>query len=104
MNGRQPFEYTWKIGVEYWSRRSLRTNRALAENTLLIDLFDGHCYAVQMIFPAGPKDREFDIMPHTAIQTWPAGKLSEEELASLRGRAQYMPNKFSQPLGDVVFF
>lgn len=24
MNAQQPFEYTWKIGVEYWSRRSLR--------------------------------------------------------------------------------
>jgi hypothetical protein len=104
MNAQQPFEYTWKIGVEYWSRRSLRTNRALTENTTLIDLFDGHRYAVQMIFPAGPKDREFDVMPDTAIQTWPAGKLSEEELASLRARAQYTPNEFCQPLGDVVFF
>jgi len=45
---------------------------------MLIDLFDGHRYAVQMIFPAGPRDREFDVMPDTAIQTWPAGKLSEE--------------------------
>jgi hypothetical protein len=99
-----PFEYTWKIGPEYWSRRSLRTSRALTQDTLLIDLYDGQRYAVQMIFPAGPKDREFDIMPDTAIQTWPAGKVSDEELASLRTRAKYEQNEFCQPLGDVVFF
>jgi hypothetical protein len=101
---RQPFEYTWKIGVEYCSRRSLRTSRALTENTILIDLFDGHRYAVQMIFPAGPKDREFEIMPETAIQTWPAGSLSEDELATLRARANYVPDEFCGPHADVVFF
>ncbi len=100
----QLFEYTWKIGVEYRSRRSLRTSRALTKNTLLIDLFDGHRYAVQMIFPAGPKDREFDIIPETAIQTWPAGTLSEEELATLRARANYVPDEFCGPHADVVFF
>ena len=100
----QSFEYTWKIGVEYWSRRSLATSRALTQNTMLIDLYDGRRYAVQIIYPAGPKDREFDIMPDTAIQTWPAGKVSDEELASLRARAKYEANEFCQPLGDVVFF
>jgi len=100
----QAFEYTWKIGVEHWSRRSLTTNRALAENTVLIDLYDGHRYAVQAIFPAGPKDREFEMMPDTAIQTWPAGAVSEDELASLRARAHFVPDESSQPLGDVVFF
>jgi hypothetical protein len=104
MNAQQPFEYTWKIGVEYWSRRSLRTNRALTENTTLIDLFDGHRYAVQMIFPAGTKDREFEIMPETAIQTWPAGSLSEDELATLRARANYVPDEYCGPHADVVFF
>jgi len=100
----QSFEYTWKIGPEYWARRSLRTSRALTLDTLLIDLFDGHRYAVQVVFPAGPNDRAFDIMPDTAIQTWPAGKVSDDELASLRARAQYVPDEFCQPLGDVVFF
>jgi hypothetical protein len=104
MNAQRPFEYTWKIGVEYWSRRSLRTNRALTDNTMLIDLFDGHRYAVQMIFPAGRKDREFEIMPETAIQTWPSGSLSEEELATLRARANYVPDEFCGPHADVVFF
>jgi hypothetical protein len=103
MNAQQPFEYTWKIGVEYWSRRSLRTNRALTDNTMLIDLFDGHRYVVQMIFQAGPKDREFEIMPETAIQTWPAGTLSKEELATLRAMAKYVPDEFCEPHADVVF-
>jgi hypothetical protein len=103
MNAQQSFEYTWKIGVEYWSRRSLRTSHALAENTMLIDLFDGHRYAVQMIFPVGPKDREFEIMPETAIQSWPAGSLSEDELATLRARANYVPDEFCGPHADVVF-
>lgn len=104
MTVQQPFEYTWKISVEYCSRRSLRTSRALAENTMLIDLYDGHRYAVQAVFPAGPKDREFEIMPETAIQTWPAGALSEEELATLRARANYVPDEFCGPHADVVFF
>ena len=104
MNAEQPFEYTWKIGIEYWSLRCLRASRALTENTLLIDLFDGHRYAVQMIFPAGPKDREFEIMPETAIQTWPAGSLSKDELETLRARANYVPDEFCRPQADVVFF
>jgi hypothetical protein len=71
---------------------------------MLIDLFDGRRYAVQLIFPAGPKDREFEIMPETAIQTWPAGSLSGEELAALRARANYVPDDFCGPRADVVFF
>jgi hypothetical protein len=97
------FEYIRKTGVEFWSRRPLTISRALTENTMLIDLYDGHRYVVQTIFPARPKDREFDVMPDTAIQTWPVGKVSDEELASLRARAMYEPNEFCQPLGDVVF-
>ena len=70
---------------------------------MLIDLFDGHRYVVQMIFPAGPKDREFEIMPETAIQTWPAGKVSEGELESLRAKVNYVPDEFCGPHAEVVF-
>jgi hypothetical protein len=97
------FEYTWKVGIEYWSRRSLRTNRPLSENMLLIDLYDGHRYAVQAIFPAGPKDREFELMPETTIQTWPMGSLSHDGLAAIRAMASYVPDQFSGPRADIVF-
>ena len=96
-------DYTWKIGLQFSSRTGLRTNKPLAENMVLIDLFDGHRYLVQAIYPAKPKDKEWDLLPDTVVHTWPVGTLSEDELSKLRERAKYTPDEFCGPLGDVVF-
>jgi hypothetical protein len=98
-----PHEYTWKMGLEFSSRTRLRTNRPLAENTVLIDLYDGHRYVVQGIYPAKPRDKEWDFLPDTVVHTWPVGSLSENELSKLRERAKYTPDELCAPLGDVVF-
>lgn len=96
-------DYTWKIGLQFSSRTELRTNKPLAENMIPIDLFDGHRYLVQAIYPAKPKDKEWDFLPATVVHTWPVGKLSEDELSKLRDRAKYTPDEFCGPLGDIVF-
>jgi len=44
-------EYTWKMGFEYSSNTTLTTNKPLTENTVIIDLYDGHRYRVQAIKP-----------------------------------------------------
>ena len=96
-------EYTWKIGLQFSSRTRLRTNKPLAENTVLIDLYDGHRYAVQAICPAKPRDKEWHFLPDTVVHTWPVGSLSEDELSKLRERAHYTPPGFGYPLANVVF-
>ncbi len=97
-------EYTWKMGLEYSSRTKLRTNKPLAENMVLIDMYNGHRYLVQSIYPANPGDREADFLPDTVVHTWPVGSpLSEDQLLKLHERAHYTPPKFGGPQLDVVF-
>lgn len=100
----ETYNYTWKIGLQFSSRTKLRTNKPLSENTVLIDLYDGHRYPVQAIYPAKPTDKEWDFLPNTIVHTWPAGLLPEDELSELRDRAQYTPDELAGPLCDVVFF
>jgi hypothetical protein len=97
-------DYTWKIGLEFSSNRKLETNKPVTENTVLIDLHDGHRYLVQAIYPAKPTDREWPFLPDTVMHTWPVGSLPEDELSKLRERAKYTPDEFCCPLADVVFF
>jgi hypothetical protein len=97
-------DYTWKIGLQFSSRTKLQTNKPLTENTVLIDLYDGHRYLVQAICPAKPRDKEWDFLPDTVVHTWPVGSLPEDELSKLRDRAHYTPDELAGPLGDVIFF
>lgn len=97
-------DYTWKIGLEFSSRRKLETNKAVTENTVLIDLYDGRRYQVQAIYSAKPTDREWSFLPDTVLHSWPAGSLPEDELSKLRERATYTPDEYCGPLADVVFF
>jgi hypothetical protein len=95
--------YTWKVGLEYTSRTTMRTNRPLSENTVIIDLLDGRRYHVDAIYPAKPIDKEFSTLPDTVVHSWPDGSLTEDELTKLRVRAAYQPSEFSCPLEAVVF-
>ena len=100
----EKFEYTWKSGPEYFSRRCLTTNRPLEVNSTVIDLVSGDRYRILAIGPAGPHDREFQEMPATTVQAWPAGAVPEADLLSLRVRARYVPDEHSLPFERVVFF
>ncbi len=104
VGGIKTHDYTWKIGFQYSSGTKLSTNKPLQESTVLIDLYDGHRYQVQAIYPAKPSDKEWTFLPDTVVHTWPAGSLTEDELTKLRERAQYTPDECCQPLLDVVFF
>jgi hypothetical protein len=97
-------EYTLKVGLEFTSHRSLRTNKPLIVDTVLIDLLDGRQYRVMAIYSAKPADRECVLMPDTVMHAWPEGALCKDELDKLRGRANYVPDVYCLPLGDVVFF
>jgi hypothetical protein len=99
----ETYDYTWKIGLQFSSNTKLQTNKALTENTVLIDLYDGHRYLVQAIYPAKPTDKEWAFLPDAVVHTWPVGSLSEDELSKLRKRAKYTPPEFCGPLADVVF-
>jgi len=94
--------YVWKIGLQFSSNVTLRTNKPVTEDTVLIDLYDGHKYLVQTVYPA--TDREWPSTPEKVMQTWPIGSLTEDELSKIRDRAQYTPDELAGPLGDVVFF
>jgi len=97
-------EYTVKVGLEFSSHRSLKTNKPLTVNTVVFDLFDGRRYRVLAISSAKPADRECSLMPDTVMHAWPEGALGEDELRKLRERANYVPDGCSFPLSDVVFF
>jgi hypothetical protein len=97
-------DYTWKIGLEFSSNKKLQTSKPVTENTVLIDLYNGHRYLVQAIYPAKPKDKEWSFLPDTVMHTWPVGSLSEDELSRLRERANYTLHEYRGPLVDVVFF
>jgi hypothetical protein len=100
----QTHEYTWKMGFEYCSNTTLKTNKALTKNTVIIDLYDGHRYRIQAIYPAKAKDKVWAFMPDTVVHTWPLAPLPQDELDKLRERAEYKPDEYCLPLGDVVFF
>jgi hypothetical protein len=69
----------------------------------LEDLYTGHKYLVQKVFEAKSIDKAFPEMPDTAIQTWPVGTLTDDELNALRQRAMYTPGQFSRPFEAIVF-
>jgi hypothetical protein len=100
MNG---YKYTWKIGVELAANRLLETAKPLADDVCLADLYTGHKYLVQKVFEAKSIDKAFPEMPDTAIQTWPVGTLTDDELNALRQRAMYTPGQFSRPFEAIVF-
>jgi|ERR1700730_9750486 len=87
----EKYDYSWKIGLQFSSNTKLQTNKALAENTLPIDRYDGYRYLVQAICPAKPTDNEWAFLPETVVHTLPVGSLSEDELGKLRKRAKYTP-------------
>jgi len=100
----QSHEYTWKMGFEFSSNTTLTTNKPLTENMVIIDLYNGHRYLVQSIYAAKAKDKEWSSMPDTVVHTWPLAALPDDELDKLRERAEYRPDEYCLPLGDVVFF
>jgi hypothetical protein len=98
------YEYTWKIGLQITSSTELKTNKPLAESTVLLDLLTGDRYAVQKIYDAKPTDKAWSMMPNTVVHSWPAGKLAESELDALREKAKYSPESFSRPLEEIAFY
>jgi hypothetical protein len=97
-------EYTVKVGVEFSSRRSLKTNKPLTVNSVVLDLYDGRRYRVIAMYPAKPTDRDLACLPETVMHAWSEGSLGEDELSRLRERANYTPGEYCFPFGDVVFF
>jgi hypothetical protein len=99
----ETYDYTWKIGIEHATGRALNTNRPLVENTILIDLYTGRGYLVQKVYAAQPKDKIWFQMPDAAIQTWPVGTLTQDELSGLREKVRYILSESSRPFDDMVF-
>lgn len=97
-------EYTWKVGLQFSSATTMRTDTPVTKNTVITDLFDGHRYRVFAIYPAKPTDKEWSSMPDTVLHVWPVEAMPANELSKLRERAQYAPDAFSGPLADVVLF
>jgi hypothetical protein len=97
------YDYTWKIGMEPTSNRSLKTNKPLRENTMFADLFTGARYVVQTIYDASATDRAWFEMPRAVIQTWPLEFLTDEKLNRLRDEAKYTPDEPSGRYYDIVF-
>jgi hypothetical protein len=97
------YDYTWKIGFEFSSNRKLQTDRPVTEETILIDLYNGHRHRTQATCPAKPTDRDWPFLPDTVMHTWVIGSLSEDALRKLREMAKYVPDEFCNPFKDVVF-
>jgi hypothetical protein len=97
------YDYTWKNGLQFSSRTRFRANRPVTENSVLVDLYDGSRYLVRALYPAKTADKEWDFLPDTVMHTWPAGSLSEHELAELRKRAKYPADGYVTPLDWIVF-
>jgi len=100
----QTHAYTWKVGMEFSSSTTMRTNRPVTENTVIFDLYDGTRYRIRSVYPAKSTDKAWDTMPDMVLHAWPEGALPEDELSKLCARAEYVPNEFCGPLADVVFF
>jgi len=97
------YEYTWKIGSQSIANKSLRTNRPLEENLLLVDLFDGKRYLVLKVFEIVSAQKMWSHMPNQAIQTSHYDELNEDDLRSVRSQAKYRRDQFSRPFTDIIF-
>ena len=97
------YEYSWKTDGEPIANKSLRTNKPLEENVLLVDLFDGKRYLVSKIFEIEADKKLWSHMPTPAIQTSHYDELSDESLGLVRSQASYTRDEFSQPFTDIVF-
>ena len=82
----QTHAYTWKVGMEFSSSTTMRTNRPVTENTVIFDLYDGTRYRIRSVYPAKSTDKAWDSMPDMVLHAWPEGALPEDELSKLRER------------------
>ncbi len=98
----ETYEYTWKIGVELATERSLEIHAPIVADNCLADLYSGHRFLVQTVFKAKAIDKAYPNMPDTAIQTWPIADLTADELRELRERWKYTPNETDRPSACVV--
>jgi hypothetical protein len=88
-------DYTWKHGIQIVSGQTFKTEDPLGVGKILVDLCTGDKYKILSV--AKPRDRTR--LP--VLQTWPAGKCTDEEIAQLRRDGCYTLTAECKPFTDV---
>jgi hypothetical protein len=88
-------DYTWKHGIQIVSGQTFKTEDPLEVGKILVDLCTGDKYKILSV--AKPRDRTK--LP--VLQTWPAGKCTDEEIAQLRKDGGYTLTAECTPFTDV---
>jgi hypothetical protein len=76
-------EYAWKHGIQIVSNHTFETEDPLEVGKILVDLCTGDKYKILSVAKPGDRTR----LP--ILQTWPAGKCTDEEIAQLRKDGRY---------------
>ncbi len=88
-------EYTWKHGIQLVSGQTFQTDDPLEVGKILVDLCTGDKYKILSV--AKPRDRTR--LP--ILQTWPAGRCTDEEIVQLRQDGGYTLTAGCKPFRDV---
>jgi hypothetical protein len=88
-------EYTWKHGSQIVSGQTFKTEDPLEVGKILVDLCTGDRYKILSV----AKPRDGTRLP--VLQTWPAGKCTDEEIAQLRRDGCYTLTAECKPFTDV---
>ncbi len=87
------YKYTWKHGISFTSNIQVEFLRPLLQGMIFVDLSNGRTYRVHSLYKAKEMDRLHKGMPEDVVHTFPAGSLSDEELAALRKKHHFQPNE-----------
>lgn len=88
-------EYAWKHGIQIVSNHTFETEDPLEVGKILVDLCTGDKYKILSV----AKCRDKTSLP--VLQTWPAGKCTDEEIAQLRQDGGYTLTAECKPFMDV---
>ena len=88
-------DYTWKHGIQIVSGQTIKTEDPLEVSKILVDLCTGDKYKILSVAKPGDRTK----LP--VLQTWPAGKCTDEEIAQLRKDGGYTLTAESKPFTDV---
>jgi hypothetical protein len=88
-------EYRWKHGIQIVSNLTFKTEDPLEIGRFLVDVCTGDKYKVLSV----EKPRGRRKLP--VLQTWPAGRYTDEEIVQLRKDGGYTLTAECKPFMDV---
>jgi hypothetical protein len=85
------YNYAWKTGISIFFKHSLGFHQPLVSALMLVDLLNGEAYCVHSVLKDGDDGRSIVNMPEDVVHTFPAMKLSGDELDAVRRKHKSEP-------------